>query len=94
MRFVTPFVLALLLSGCVTGPSARLTQKDVIQTAEAVAQKAGNKLDEYQPPKVHFDSNEMRWSVYFDHKPPGFPGGYICVFVDDKSGDGRLIPSD
>lgn len=87
-------VLVLLLSGCAGASSVHLTQNDVTKTAVVLAQKAGYRLDEYQSPNVHFDSQGMRWSVYFEHKPPGLPGGYICVFVDDKTGDGKLIPSD
>ena len=94
MRVITSFVLVLLLTGCAGVPLAHLNQKEATQTAVAVAQKAGYRLDEYQSPTVVFDSKERGWRFYFDHKPPGFPGGYIRVFIDDKTGDGKLLPSD
>ena len=75
-------------------PTAHLTNEEATKTAVAVAQKAGYRLDDYQSPKVSFDSKEMRWSIFFDHKPPGFPGGYISIWVDDKTGAGTLLPSD
>jgi hypothetical protein len=36
----------------------------------------------------------MGWSVFFDRKPPGVPGGYISIWVDDKTGAGKILPSD
>jgi hypothetical protein len=94
MRVITSFICALLLGGCVSKPSAHRTNEEVTKTAVAVANKAGYRLDEYQSPKVRFDSKEMRWSIYFDHKQPGFPGGYISIWVDDKTGEGTMLPSD
>ena len=94
MRVITLFILALLLGGCVTRPSAHLTNEEVTKTAVAVAQKAGYRLDDYQSPKMMFDSKRMGWSIFFDRKPPGVPGGYISIWVDDKTGAGTILPSD
>ena len=89
------FLLLLLVAGCAHTPSAppRLASEQVLEIATAVAQKAGNHLEEYQAPRATFDSHERKWSVYWDRKPPGNPGGYIWISVDDKTGDARLIPS-
>ncbi len=88
--------LALLLSGCASGPlgSARLSKREAVQIAVASAQKDGEHLKDYKPPRVSFDSERKQWTVYFDHKPPGFPGGYIWFDVDDRTGTARRLPSD
>jgi len=93
MRTITSFLFVLLLVGCASLPIAHLTKKEVTQTATAVVQKSGYRLDDYQAPKVIFHPEDMRWSIYFEQKPPGDPGGYVCIFVDDKTGVGKLVPS-
>jgi hypothetical protein len=77
-----------------SAPSKRLTNEQVTAIAVVVAQKAGYRLDDYKPPTIGFDANAMRWSIFFDHKAPGFPGGYISIWVDDRTGAGTLLPSD
>ncbi len=92
MRSITSFILVLLLIGCVTRqPSARLTKMEVTQIAEGMAKSAGYNLDSYQTPKVVFHPEVMRWTVLFDFTPP--VGSWICVYVDDKTGLGKLTPS-
>lgn len=87
--------VVLLLVGCASHrvASARLTEHEVIQIATQVAQKAGEQFDGYQAPSATFNPQGRHWSVFWEHKPPGFPGGYIFVSVDDKSGVGTLVPS-
>jgi len=99
MRAFKPVVVSFLLLslvGCTTAqtPITRLTKPEVEQIAVAVAQKAGEHLEDYQAPRVSFDSRQQKWFVMFDQKPPGVPGGYVFISVDDKSGVGTLIPSD
>jgi hypothetical protein len=89
-------VVALLLTGCAShrASSARLTEHEAVQIAMVVAQKAGERLDAHQAPHATFDSTAKQWSVFWNHKLPGSPGGYISVLVDDKTGVGKLLPSD
>ena len=96
MRIFAPVLILVFLAGCVhtASESPRLASKKVLEIAAVEARMAGNNLSEYQTPSVTFDSKEKQWSVYWDRKPPGFPGGYICIYVDDKTGDAKLIPSD
>jgi hypothetical protein len=89
-------VLALLLVGCATSEvsSARLTKREAVKIAVAVAKDAGTHLDAFQSPRVTYDSTQMQWFVLFDQKPPAVVGGDVFISVDDKSGVGTLIPSD
>ena len=89
------FLLVMLVAGCAHTPLThpRLTNEQALEIATTVAQKAGNHLEEYQAPRVIFDSDERKWSVYWDMKPPEPPGGYIRILVDDKTADARLLLS-
>lgn len=92
LRSITSFILVLLLIGCVNHqPSARLSKEKATQIAEGMVKSAGYKLDSYQTPKVVFHPDVMRWTVLFDFKPP--IGSWICVYVADKTGLGKLVPS-
>ena len=92
MRTITSFILVILVAGCVSSqPAAHLTKKEVTQTAVDLVQQAGFALDNYQP-KTVFLSDVGRWRVSFDQKKPG-PGTFLVVFVDDKTGVGKLMPS-
>jgi hypothetical protein len=92
----TIVALALMFVSCASRQafSARLTKREAVRIAITTAQKAGDRLDAYEAPRVDFDPTKKQWSVFFEHKPPGFPGGYISILVDDKSGVGTHLPSD
>ena len=90
MRILASFIVVLLLFGCASRPAAHLTKRQVTDTAVALAQGAGHDLGNYEAPKVHFNPGSQSWTVFFDFKPP--VGSWICVYIDDKTGVGKIVP--
>ena len=91
--------LVVLLVGCAHNtstpqmPSTRLTETQVARIAATVAERAGYRLADYKAPTIRFNSADKIWSVYFFQKSQPDPDGHVCVWVDDQSRRGELIPS-
>ena len=91
------FVLAgfLAVSCSARAPQCpSLEQSQAIQLAERAAEQNGYELHDYPDPKASFDLEEERWIVFFEHRPPGFPGGHFAVFIDGKTGNATLMPGE
>jgi hypothetical protein len=88
-------LVVLLLAGCASAPtrSARLSKREAVRIATALAVREGAHLEGFKAPRVSYDSEERRWHILFDQKPPAVPGGDIFIEVDDETGVGRLIPT-
>ena len=89
-RMKTLLLVGMLLT--VVGCSPRLTEAEVVSIARRAAEEHRTRVDDYQSPKVSLRSGE--WWVFFDHKPPGYPGGHFFVRVNDKTKDALYLPSE
>ena len=83
-------LLICLTTGCTT---TRLTIHQAAEIATQLAKKDGEKMERYQAPRASFDSQRKKWSVFWDEIPPGVPGGYLWIEVDDQSGTAERKPS-
>ena len=105
-RWLTLLVAVVGLSGCSIHPQEqawvsgniesgpkRMSQPEVVAVAQQFAVERGFSLSDYERPKLFFDQAEQLWSLWFWDKPPGRPGGYLQVEVDDRTGGANLIPS-
>ena len=92
MRVIISFILALLVASCASQPSPRLTQKKATAIAMDLAQRAGYKLDGYEP-RVFFRPEVMTWNIYFVNLKPhdGPVEREAIIHVDDKTGIGTFI---
>jgi hypothetical protein len=75
--------------GCAT--TRHLTEADVIDIAQSAAVKEGYRLEDYKQPSASYDAKDKSWWVFYDHKPPGFPGGHFSVRVYDETKEAQLF---
>jgi hypothetical protein len=67
----------------ITQAPPKLTESQAIAIARQTATANGVELASYQQPSASFDGS--KWSVFFDEKPPGRPGGHFSIEVDQNS---------
>jgi len=75
-----------------------LTQAEAVTVAQHFATENGFRLADYQRPELSLwpgdeSRPEKSWTVWFWDKPPGHPGGYLWINVDDKTRRAELMPS-
>jgi hypothetical protein len=63
----------------------RLTAAEVIELANAEANKRGYKVGEYQRPQADFTAADETWSVSYDQKYADGFGKHFSVSVEDKT---------
>ena len=80
-----------LLAGCASSP--KTSQADVVRIARDVASAAGYKLADFREPKPYYEMTwkDQTWVVFFEMKPPTPPGGAFLVWVNDKTGETRVV---
>jgi len=72
----------------------KMTQSQAIKVAKRTAETKKYRLADYLEPEIEFDSKEKKWTVFFNHKPPGYPGSHFLVWVNDKTGIATLMPGE
>ena len=106
LRWLTILALVVGLLECCTHPQKqatwvrgniesgpkRMSQTEVVAVAQASAPEHGFSLSDYQPPSVSFNQPERLWNLWFWEKPPGHPGGFLLIEVDDKTGQVEFLP--
>jgi hypothetical protein len=70
-----------------------MSQAEVVAVGQEFVVERGFSLSDYQPPRLSFDQAEQSWSLWFWEKPPGRPGGYLQIEVDDRTRRAKLMPS-
>ncbi len=97
MKFAHFFLLigAILVAGCAHS-GTQMSKFAVVRAAKQAAEKAGYKLADYQPPKAHIEytNHDRMWTVFFELKPPGLPGGHFLVWIDDRTGHATVMPGE
>jgi hypothetical protein len=66
----------------------RLNAAEVVELADAEANRQGYNLGEYQRPQAHYAAADDSWSVSYDQKDAsgaGQPGKHFSVTVEDKT---------
>ena len=72
-----------------------LSKEEVIQRADAEAQKRGYSLSDYLRPDPQFDAIDNTWLLFYDRKPVAGaapPGKHFTVAVDEKTKRAALVP--
>ena len=71
---------------------SNLTKDEVIHIAEDTAKAKGYKLSDYDMTGCHYEfiGKDHTWWVFFELKPPGFPGGHFLVWIDDETKKAEL----
>src|SRR5437773_10132051 len=74
---------------------ARLSQAQAVRIAAEAATKHGYRLTDYKDPQAHyqFTRKDMTWSVFYDGRVP-MPGHHFLVWVDDRTGEARVMPGE
>lgn len=72
-------------------PASILSEKQAVTIAQQVAGQQIN-LALYQQPSASFDGRV--WSIFFQEKPPGRPGGHFSIEVDDASKKTAFSPGE
>jgi hypothetical protein len=75
--------------------NARLTKKEVVDLADAVARSRGYDLAEYQRPEPQYDPADQTWSLLYEQKPVDGTaeiGKHFSVAVRDKTKGTALVP--
>lgn len=67
------------------------SKQELINIAEELAQKEGINLDEYQEPKIEYDTNERQWRFYYEVKPPVYPGGCFEILIDEDTKEAKIL---
>jgi len=106
LRWLTIFAVLVGMSGCSTHPQEqawvaghiesgpkRMSQAEVVAVGQEFAVQRGFSVSDYGPPRLSFAQAEQSWSLWFWEKPPGRPGGYLHIAVDDMTGRAELLPS-
>jgi hypothetical protein len=88
-HFQTIFVLlicgvSVFVSGCGSGQISSREQK-AITIAQNALREHKLKLEDFDPPKVHYDTNDQHWGVTFWPKSRVVDGD-VFVVIDDKTG--------
>jgi hypothetical protein len=92
-------VLAFAVLGCAAdapeprapGDREQVTDADrAVALARQAAATQGYEVAQYDLADVALDSDT--WRVFFDHKPPGFPGGHFAAYVARDGGAVQLVP--
>jgi len=79
-----------VLTGEVYQPH-KLTPEQVKALADETARGKDIKLDDYVLGTAQFDARKGVWQLFYNHKPPGFPGGHFAVHVNDETKATRFI---
>ena len=79
-----------VLTGDVYRPH-KLAREVAKSVADEVAQGKGIKLADYVLTTGQFDARKKGWQFFYNHKPPGFPGGHFSVLVDDETQAAQFI---
>lgn len=69
-----------------------MIESEVIKIAQEAAVAGGYQLSDYLEPTIDFDQDRKEWRVFFDHTPPGQPGSHFSVWVNDQTGEARIVP--
>jgi hypothetical protein len=74
-------------------PAPRLSQQQVIGIAMRAAADAGFTIDDYEAPKVDYESAPPSgtWMASFTLRPPGLPGHHFSVLIEDTSGKATVM---
>jgi hypothetical protein len=81
------------VAGPIDSGAKRMSETEVVAVARELALERGFSLNDYQAPRLSFDPREQSWRLGFWEKPPGHPGGYLQIAVDDRTGRAELLPS-
>jgi hypothetical protein len=79
-----------ILTGEVYRPH-HLTQEQAKALADEVARGKGIELEDYALSTAQFDSRKAVWQLFYNHKPPGYPGGHFTIYVNDETKAARFI---
>lgn len=74
--------------------NARLTKKEVVDLADALARSRGYDLAEYQRPEPQYDPADQTWSLLYEQKPVDGTleiGKHFSVAVRDKTKGTALV---
>jgi len=86
-----PLVLVLALVGCAAEVRPGQVDADrAVALARQAAAGRGYAVADYDLGDVTLEND--RWLVFFDHKPPGYPGGHFFVYVARDGGAAELVP--
>lgn len=75
--------------------SAALTEQEVVELADAEAQRRGYDLSQYQRPGTHFDPVDSTWSLLYEPKnvsTKAATGKHFAVAVDSKTKRTAIVP--
>src|SRR4051812_14595721 len=91
-RFVVLlFFVTLFGPHCAFGGEPTLKPTEVIELADAAANKKGVILKDYSPPKACYVRKDDTWFVHYRGKVLK-PGGFFEVSVHDKTKNTKLLP--
>ncbi|HOX56393.1 MAG TPA: hypothetical protein P5205_07085 [Candidatus Paceibacterota bacterium] len=79
-----------ILTGGVYRPH-KLSPEQAKALADEAARSKGIKLENYVLSTAQFDSRKDGWQLFYNHKPPGYPGGHFAVYVNDETKATRFI---
>ncbi len=74
---------------------ARLSKAEAIRIAQKEAAKRGYRLSRYEAPhaRYEFTRKDKSWTIFYDGKVPK-PGNHFLVWVDDRTGEARVMPGE